>query len=122
MHTFKNDAGRKFVLPLNPTTVGRVYRETGFDLRAPEKLSDDLEHAVVVLHSIARRECVSLLVEDLKASLPGAVLKEAIAAVEAAMVDYFPSTTPPPKPKAKPWKPSKTISNDPGDSPSTPSR
>jgi hypothetical protein len=121
MHTFKIESGRKFVLPLNPTTVGRVYRETGFDLRTPEKLNDDLEHAVVVLHSITRRECVELTVEELKSSLPGKVLKEAIAAVEAAMVDYFPSTTTPP-PKAKPWKPSKTISADPGDSPSTPSR
>ena len=124
MYTFQNDAGRKFLLPLNPTTVGRVWRETAFDLRKPEKLHDDLEHAVIVLHSIARAECKDLTVEDLKASLPGAVLKEAIAAVELAMVDYFPSTptTTPPPPKAKPCKPSKTISADPGDSPSTPSR
>ena len=109
MHTFQNDAGRKFALPLNPTTVGRVWRETGFDLRKPEKLYDDLEHAVVVLHSIARRECTELTVEEMQESLPGTVLKEAIASVVLAMADYGPKPpTPTPPTKEKPCKPSKT--------------
>lgn len=117
MYTFQNDAGRKFVLPLNPTTVGRVWRETAFDLREPGKLYDDPEKAVVVLHSIARMECKSLTVDELRESLPGTVLKKAIEQVILAMEDYFPKlpTPTPSKAKEKQCKPSRTKREDPGE-------
>ncbi|KKL65806.1 hypothetical protein LCGC14_2151340 [marine sediment metagenome] len=81
MYEFQNDAKQKFVLPLNPTTVGRVHRETGFDLRKPEKLRDNLDHAVIVLHSIARRQCTEMTVDELRDTLPPDVLEKAIDAV-----------------------------------------